>query len=363
MKNLIRKILIWLNLFLAFLLIISYLANYISPAFIWPIAFFGLAYPFLLGMNVLFVIFWVLLRKGIALISVLTILLGWGYVGRFIQIRLAGEDSTTNADINLLSYNIHSFNNYPWEEETRVGDSIIQYLLNSRANMLCFQEYLTMDSPGRFDKNSLDTFLTEFPYRHEYFTYNSVPEWSSGVATYSKLPIIRKGSLHFENSFNSSSYSDVILGSDTIRIFNVHLQSIKLKKNSYTIMDDPIKKIDQKRLNEIKDITNRLKTAYIKRARQVDEVSRLIRRSPYPVIVCGDFNDTPVSYTYHKIRGDLNDAFLHSGKGLSNTYRGKFPSFRIDFIFYSNNFEALGYQRDMVTYSDHFPVSCQLNIK
>ncbi len=348
---------------MAFLLAISYLANYINPAYIWPIAFFGLAYPFLLAVNVLFVIFWIFLRKWIALISVLIILLGWGYVRRFFQIRVKEKNSEVISDIHLLSYNVQMFKSYPWEEESNVGDSVIQYLLNSGANILCFQEYLTVDAPGRFDKDTLHTFLEEFPFRNEYFTYNSEPKWSSGVATYSKLPIIRKGSLHFENSFNSSSYTDVILDTDTIRIFNVHLQSIKLKKNSYTIMDNPIKRIDQKRLNEMKDITARLKKAYIKRARQVDEVSRLIRNSPYPVIVCGDFNDTPVSYTYHKIRGDLKDAFIQSGTGLSNTYRGNFPSFRIDFIFYSPSFEALGYQRDMITYSDHFPVSCQLNIK
>ncbi len=303
------------------------------------------------------------MRKWHALFSVVIILLGWGYIGRFIQIRLKDRTTVSNSDIHLLSYNVRLFNYYQWEKGTGVSDSIIQYASNRGANIACFQEYLTVDAPARFDKNSLDTFLADFPYRHEYFTYNAIPTWSTGIVTYSQLPIIRKGNLHFENSYNSCSYSDLIHGSDTIRVFNVHLQSIHLKEDSYTIMDDPVNKIDQKRLNEMKDISGRLKTAYIKRARQVDEVSRLIRSSPYPVIVCGDFNDTPVSYTYHKIRGDLQDAFIQSGAGLSNTYRGNFPSFRIDFIFFSHSFEAIGYQRDQVSYSDHYPVSCQLNIK
>jgi endonuclease/exonuclease/phosphatase family metal-dependent hydrolase len=252
------------------------------------------------------------------------------------------------------------FNKYLWEGSIDVGDSILQFASDRGADILCFQEYLTLNAPGKFSKNALDSFINDFPYKHEYFTSNVGSTWSTGIVTYSQFPIIRKGSLHFERSFNSCIYSDVIFETDTIRIFNLHLQSIYLKENNYSIIDDPVNKLDQKRLNEVKDISGRLKTAFIKRARQVDEVSRLIRRSPYPVIVCGDFNDTPLSYTYQKLRGDLRDAFIDSGSGFSNTYRGSFPSFRIDFIFYSAEFKASGYQCDQVSYSDHYPINCQL---
>lgn len=363
MKKIIRKILVWLNLVLAFLLAMSYLANYVNPAYIWPIAFFGLAYPMLLILNAIFVFFWIIMRKWYALFSLGIILLGWGYVGRFIQISTKGNNILPNSDINLLSYNVRMFNKYEWEEETGVGDSIIQYVSDRGADIVCFQEYLTVKAPNKFNKSALDSFVNNFPYRHEYFTSNVYPTWSTGIATFSKLQIIRKGRLNFEDSFNSCNYSDIILAKDTIRVFNVHLQSIYLKEDSYSIIEKPVDKIDQERLNEMKEISGRLKTAYIKRARQVDEVSRLIRLSPYPVIVCGDFNDTPVSYTYHKIRGRLKDAFIDAGTGFSNTYRGKFPSFRIDFIFYSPDFEVSGYQSDRVSYSDHFPVFCRLKMR
>jgi endonuclease/exonuclease/phosphatase family metal-dependent hydrolase len=363
LKKLIGEILFWLNLLLALLLAMSYLANYINPTYIWSIAFLGLLYPFLFLLNTTFAIFWIFMRKWYALVSVVIILLGWGYIGRFIQLRFDRKDIVINSDINLLSYNVRMFNKYEWEKRIGVGDSILQHVSERGANIACFQEYLTVDAPNRFNKSSLDSFIKDFPFRHEYFTSNEVPTWSTGIATFSKLQIIRKGQLNFENSYNSCNYSDIIYESDTIRIFNVHLQSIYLKEDSYSIINNPVNKIDQKRLNEMKDITGRLKAAYIKRAIQVDEVSRLIRRSPYPVIVCGDFNDTPLSYTYHKIRGNLRDAFIEAGRGFSNTYRGNFPSFRIDFIFYSRSFIAVGYQCDRVTYSDHFPVNCQLNIK
>ena len=107
-----------------------------------------------------------------------------------------------------------------------------------------------------------------------------------------------------------------------------------------------------KQLEEVKDISDRLRLAYIKRARQVDELNAYIRQSPYPVLVCGDFNDTPVSYTYHTIRGDLTDAFRSAGKGIGNTYRGKFPSFRIDYIFHSPEFQSANYV--ITSYSIHY---------
>lgn len=350
-----------MNVSLAVLLGMSYLANFISPAYIWPIAFLGLAYPILLILNVLFVLFWLYKRKWFAIVSVVIILLGWEYIGRFAQISFKEEDTVSSSDIHLLSYNVRMFNKYLWEKGEGVGDSIIQFSLNRREDIICFQEYLTIDVPGRFDKKSIDSFLVDFPYRHEFFTYNEVPQSSTGIVTFSRLPIVRKGTLHFENSYNSCSYADVIHETDTIRIFNVHLQSIYLKEDGYSIINNPVDKIDQQRLKEVREISDRLKTAYIKRARQVDEVSRLIGRSPYPVIVCGDFNDTPLSYTYNKIRGNLRDAFIDAGSGFSNTYRGNFPSFRIDFIFYSRDFKATGYQCEQVLYSDHFPINCQLS--
>lgn len=348
---------------LALLLAGSYLANYINPAYIWPLAFLGLVYPILLMLNIVFVILWVFLRKWLAILSVVVIFAGIGYIGRFFQIQFNRNAVTIDSDIDILSYNVRIFNQYQWEEGPGVGDSIIRYASQRGAELMCFQEYLTIKVNNRFNKYVLDTFLLEYPNQHEYFTYKDDPEWSTGIATFSKLPFTRKGSIHFENSYNSCIYSDVIYGTDTIRIFNVHLQSIKLDDNKRSDNTYSSSKANPQKINKFGNVSKRLKNAFIKRARQVDEVNRLIQLSPYPVIVCGDFNDTPLSYTYHKLRGNLRDAFIDAGKGLSNTYRGNFPSFRIDCIFYSDDFIAAGYQRDQVLFSDHYPISCQLSIK
>lgn len=111
-------------------------------------------------------------------------------------------------------------------------------------------------------------------------------------------------------------------------------------------------------MNEIKDISYRLKYAFKKRAHQADVLTEHIQSSPYPVIVCGDFNDTPVSYSYRKIRKDLVDAYIKSGRGIGNTYSGVFPSYRIDYILHSRDIQSVGFETIKVNYSDHYPVSC-----
>jgi endonuclease/exonuclease/phosphatase family metal-dependent hydrolase len=128
-------------------------------------------------------------------------------------------------------------------------------------------------------------------------------------------------------------------------------------------MDSLLLDFNSKRFTEAKNISGRLKKAFIKRARQVDELNAYIRLSPYPVIICGDFNDTPVSYSYQKVRGDLEDSFMSSGTGIGNTYRGNFPSYRIDFIFHSKVITSTVYKTHQIDYSDHYPVSCELSLK
>jgi endonuclease/exonuclease/phosphatase family metal-dependent hydrolase len=116
-------------------------------------------------------------------------------------------------------------------------------------------------------------------------------------------------------------------------------------------------------MKEIKDISFRLKDAFIRRAKQANILSKKITATPYPTIVCGDFNDTPVSYTYHKIKGNLNDAFMEAGSGIGNTYVGNFPSYRIDYFLYSNDFKVKNYKVPHIKLSDHYPIVCEFIIQ
>ena len=180
-----------------------------------------------------------------------------------------------------------------------------------------------------------------------------------GVVTFTRYPIVNMGEIRSESAQNMAIYTDVIIGKDTVRIFNVHLQSYLIDTRKYDIINSPGLD-EEKDLREIREIFSKLKRAFQVRAKQVREIREIINKTKYPVIVCGDFNDTPVSYAYQKIKGNLEDSFVESGSGLGLTYIGKLPSNRIDNILYSDNFESYNFEAFNYRMSDHLPVSCLL---
>ncbi len=341
-------------------LVMAYMANFINPSRIWQIAFFGLAYPVLFVLNAGCIIFWIWKKKIFVLISLIVILVGWANIGRYLQIGVFSKSSEAGRVVRLLSYNVRVFNRFILKEEISILDSVLFFIQEQGSEILCLQEFYTQNAHKEESEEYIDSLLQMMPYKHILYTYKPTTTSNYGLATYSKFPIVKKGILKFNNSNNSCLFSDLVIYEDTIRIYNAHLQSISLKKNNYNFVDSLVFGFNINRIDEIKDISGRLKHAFIKRAEQVDVLSDHIEKSPYPVIVCGDFNDTPVSYTYQKIKGDLNDAFVKSGKGIGNTYRGNFPSFRIDFIFHSRNIQSTDYQTHRIDLSDHYPVSCNL---
>jgi hypothetical protein len=168
--------------------------------------------------------------------------------------------------------------------------------------------------------------------------------------------------IRFKDSGNIAICTDIVRGKDTIRIFNVHLQSYKIDPDQYDIIDSPGIN-EEKDIREIRELGLKYKKAMQLRALQARFVRKKIDETPYPVIVCGDFNDTPSSYAYRKTRGRLRDAFVRSGKGIGQTYVGKLPSFRIDYILHSSTLKSYNFKIYNVRYSDHLPVSCGLVLK
>jgi len=185
-----------------------------------------------------------------------------------------------------------------------------------------------------------------------------------GIVIFSRFPIISSGEVSFPSRNNSCIYCDVKINQDTVRIYNVHFESIHLEPQEVQFAEDLSigENLNNKEIlkKNVKKITSFLKKAFIKRAGQARLVHEHIAHSSYPVIFCGDFNDTPVSYTYHQTSIDLKDAFIESGHGIGKTYITKFPFLKIDFILHSKDFETFNFEIPQVKYSDHYPVSCYI---
>jgi len=264
--------------------------------------------------------------------------------------------------ISILTYNVRLFDYYQWSKDTASWQKILNFVRDENPDVVCFQEFITL--PGtRHDLKSLKDALAPFPYSHVYYTDRVPRKINFGMATFSKYPIVHKEMIDFEESLNGSVVSDIVINMDTIRIYNCHLQSIRLRKDYNDLIDSLIFNYSEKQLDELKYISVRMKEAYIQRAEQVEIMASHIKSSPYPVVVCGDFNDTPFSYAYHKLSRNLKDAFIESGSGIGSTFRGSLPYARIDYILYGSSFKANHYHSRKIQWSDHYPVSAYLTLR
>lgn len=352
-----------LNYVLAVLLLLAYLSVYFSPEIVWPVAFLGLAFPFLVAANVLFFIFWIVKKKLLFLVSLIVLLVGIKPISRTYQLNLADHKETEKIreDLTIMSYNVRVFNMLGNNEFGKKQIKLLNYLDKQNPDIICFQEFY-VNNNKQLALDSLMKYLPDLRYHHIFWLSQS-SEFKYGIATFSKYPIVKKGRIDLGETLNAAIFSDVLIDKERIRIYNNHLQSIRFKRKNYKFISNQNRYKDRERLKEIRDISYRLKDAFIKRSKQAEKIKASINRSSYPVLVCGDFNDTPISYTYQTISSGLNDAFVEAGSGMGVTYQGKFPSFRIDYIFYDNQFAISGFEVMRNDFSDHFPVKASLKMQ
>jgi endonuclease/exonuclease/phosphatase family metal-dependent hydrolase len=315
-------------------------------------AFFGLSYPYLLLINILLALAWAILLRFEALISVIVILLGITNLTNYLKISRSG--GSRQGTFKVMSYNLRLFNNY----ESQAASSekkVLAFLKGQKPDILCLQEFYVNGNPTEKDaevKNALGGGY----YSHIKMIGNGRNRYY-GIATFSKYPISGKGEIRHPGSSSLSIYTDIVIKNDTFRIFNNHLQSFRLRSIEKSFIEDLTTPDQKETFDEVKDISSSLKKGFIRRAVQAKAVKARVNDSPYPVIVAGDFNDTPVSYSYRRIRKGLNDSFVSAGYGAGFTYRGNYPPNRIDYILYDNKLSCRAFNILKVRYSDHYPVA------
>jgi endonuclease/exonuclease/phosphatase family metal-dependent hydrolase len=360
--SLFNKILLWVNYGFVICLLISVSAKYISPHLFWLIAFFGLAFPYLVILNLVFVIYWLTQFRREALLSLIMILFCFFSVCRYAQISFNNRGS--NNDVKVTSYNCMIFDLYNWSKNKQSRRNILNSLQENNPDILCLQEFYTSSRPEGL--NNIDTVLSVINTKYYHTEYTTTREKQDyfGIATFSKYPIINKGKIVFNTrSNNICIYTDVLIEKDTVRVYNMHLQSISFTIKDYAFVDDLQDGDDAKdELENSKNILRRLKRAFVKRAEQAEKVSVSIKNCRYKIILCGDFNDTPASYAYNSISNNLKDAFIEKGNGFGRTYVGKFPSFRIDYILHSKDIKCTKFSRSEETFTDHYPITAYFKV-
>ena len=352
MRKLIHNIFLSLNVIFALSLILSYLAVHINPGDFCLPAFFGLAYPYLLLINIVFMVIWAVLLRWEALISLAVIAAGYTHFSNYI--RLFKHNKPERGNILIMSYNLRLMNYYQDPGERETEKKILELIKSKQPDILCLQELFINGDASRKD-NEIKKALGDGYHSHTKLLGKGKNKFY-GIATYTKYHIAGKGEIIHPGSSSLSIYTDVIIRGDTFRVFNNHLQSFRLKKTEKSFLEELLEAENREAMNEILSISASLKKGFVQRSLQAQIVKDYVNRSPYPVIVAGDFNDTPVSYSYRKIRKGLNDSFVTSGYGAGFTYRGNYPPNRIDYILYDNSLVNTNFEILRVKYSDHYPI-------
>ncbi len=353
---------LWLHYLVLIALLTAVAAKYISPLLFWIPAFFGLAFPYLFLLNVLFIIYWMAQFKPVFTFGLLVLAISIPTAYRYVQISSRAETKKTKP-LTVTSYNSMLFDLYNWSNNKQTRENILELLSETAPDILCLQEFYTSEEAGDFDNTAAVKKLMKSDYAHVAFTTTMRGHDHWGIATFSKYPIVNQGKIVFNTKSNNICiFSDIVLNKDTIRVYNVHLQSISFSRSDIKFFDDVMSEQDASdELVNGKNILRRLKRAFVKRTQQVDMIMTHIRSSPYKVILCGDFNDTASSYAYQQFYSVLEDAFVEKGFGFGRTYAGKWPQFRIDYIMHDPALHCSAYTRSQNTFTDHYPITASFD--
>jgi len=352
LKKLLYKIGLVLNYIFAVFLILSYLSVTVSPQKVSFFALFGLFFPFFLIINLFFLVYRIYKKKAHLLISLIAILVGYNQIFTFLSINIKNHKIENTNTLKVMTYNVRMFDIYNWSKNKNTSNNIFSIIKNEDPDVICLQEFYSTRKHNWkkkiYNALKIKDFIVSSQNNKSFF----------GNAIFSKYQIVNQGFLKNGSPTQKCIYADIKKGEDTIRVYVIHLASIHLDNDDYKFMKNIKLGIDNKNENieGVKGIGGKLLKAYKNRAKEVDAIFPYIEKSPYRTIVCGDFNDTPISYTYKKIRGNLKDSFIEKGFGIGNSYAGSLPLFRIDYILHSYQIKSLSYKRIAEKLSDHYPI-------
>ncbi len=346
---------------------LSWMARWIHPSSYGFMSAAGLFAPVLWVANFVSLLYWVIRwRRGVYLPLVVFVAGLWGMT-LFFRPGITQDHADWSRDrslVSVMTYNVRGMLRPVAGSTSNLRSSmtnVAEVVDSLRPDILCIQEFAsTPENPS----SRFDGLLPLYHYRRIRFNIaGSEPQYGWGNAIYSKFPITGSGHMDFEGTNNSILWADIAAGRDTVRVFNAHLQTTAIKASDERYIVDMDFVGDDTRTSRVRGILSRLTENYVIRAAQADSLAARIASSPYPVIVCGDFNDTPASWAYRRISRGLDDSFRQAGKGYGYTYRGFFDFLRIDYMLLSPSIECVEYASPSLDNSDHNPVAVRLRLR
>lgn len=346
----------WLlhQLFFCFTLLV-YTLSYFAFTGYWLVSFLVMCLPVLLIVHAILLVFLLFIKSRKVWLSALALILSFPFWARTWKIPHSTEFlDTTPKDISVMSYNVMSFDLYHYLENKSSKNTLalIEWVKNTEADVKCFQEFYNANASP--DLNTIQQF-TKAGYKHYTTLTTKHKHYYRGLVIMSKYPIVKRGEKEFLTP-NGMLYADIKIGKDTLRIINLHLRSMIVRfgglKEAYQEKD-----YDQGK-SETRKVFAKLKRGFVFHAKETQLLTQWIERSPHPVLLCGDFNETPYGYAYGEVRQRLSNAFENAGSGFGFSYQNAPRYIRIDNQFYDKKrLEVLDFQtRSDIKYSDHYPI-------
>ena len=331
--NFLSKILMLTNLVLLTLQL--FLMDTFWDFYHYP--FLNLMVPFIALINVIFFVFWIIKFKWPFFLFLFSILIGfkeWGKLYKF-----PNNSIPTSSGIKVMSFNVRLFNSFEWIDSKSVPESIENFINKVSPDLVCLQEYSKEFGPK----------FKNYPYQ---YIASSKKNGQNGLCILSKYPLSNRGRLDFDDSNNSALYADFFHKKDSIRIYNVHLESLRINPEDTLFTQEHSQKFIQ-----------RIHSIVQKQEFQIDLFDKVEQKSNYPTIICTDLNNNAFSRVYKRLKDDRLDAFMLSGEGLGSTYKLAHFPFRIDFIFTDQKFKVINFETHDIKLSDHKPISALLEWK
>ena len=344
--SIFNKVIFILNIVVTVLTILAYALPFLAPKLFPFLSVLTLVLPLFLILNAIFFIYWLLQVKKQLIISGLVLLIGITFLNKFYKFSSKNIAENDN-DISVMSYNVRLFNLFHWLPNDNIGSEILLFVYEQKPDILCIQEF---SSSAKIDFKS-------YKYSHKVIEGKNI---KTGQAIFSKYPMAYSGKIDLPNSDGSIIYADIVKGKDTIRVYNMHLESIKISPD-VNEFEENVEVIDQQKSQQV---FKRISKAFTIQDEQAEILKEHTDNCKYPMIICGDMNNSAFSYVYRSIKSDLNDCFEEAGKGFGQTYNFKYYPARIDYIFADKKLKVKSFKYfSKFKNSDHYPIMTRLQME